>query len=216
VRFLAAIVERLSAEHHLPFFAVAAGLDLCVEYALDPRPERALRPLYYALQDAERTALAALEETHALLMQLPQQALPTTFTFDQRPKISVEAWLAALQRDVHPSDSAVRFVEWRTGSHVELFLLAPAMLGSLLVTLSLVERIIDKLVHIRARAGLLTAKSLPPEIRRRALQPPAGSSAALVRDLRACLAALSGPGGDHLIAGAHAVAESLRGVEIET
>jgi uncharacterized protein YjbI with pentapeptide repeats len=218
VRFLAAVIEWLSTGAKLPFMSIAAGLDAIAESA-DAREGRdleALKPLFHSLKDAEHVELVALDENLSPLLEGSPagEILTVGFVFESEPSISFRDWLHDLATAGLLPGSAPRFRNAAQGSYVEYFYMAAASLAGILICLTLVERIVDRLVWIRARTSVLASDKLPATIRRRALQPMAAGSPAVIRELRLLLDHAGGPKGSQFVDQAHVFADKLRKVEI--
>jgi uncharacterized protein YjbI with pentapeptide repeats len=218
VQFLAAVIEWLSEKGKLPFVSIAAGLDAIADSA-DARAGRdleALRPLFHALKDAEHIELDALDQNLSPLLDEPSahEMLTVSFVFETEPSASFRNWVDDLAAARLVPGPAPRFRNSARGSYVEYFYMAAASLAGILICLTLVERIVDRLIWIRARAGVLASGKLPSVIRRRALQPVASGSPAVIRELRTLLDHASGPNGSHLVDHAHLFAEKLTKIEV--
>jgi uncharacterized protein YjbI with pentapeptide repeats len=218
VQFLAAVVELLSEKGELPFVSIAAGLDAIAE-AADARGHRdreALRPLFHALKDAEHLELVALDENLSPLLEGPSadEMLVIRFIFESEPSISFRNWVDDLAAARLVPGPAPRFRGTERGSYVEYFYMAAGSLAGILICLTLVERIVDRLIWIRARTGVLASGKLPAVIRRRALQPVAAGSPAVISHLRSLLDYASGPKGRQFVDQAHLFAEKLTTIEI--
>jgi uncharacterized protein YjbI with pentapeptide repeats len=214
ISFLSNVIEWLSRAGRLPFVAIAQGLELCVGAAEHSvRNEELVRPLYHALKDAELFELEALERTVSSLNSRPT-ALAVKFIFDEEPPISFRHWIDELASSGLLSDSAPQFRGASRGSYIELFYMAAATLASVLVCLGLVERIVDRLVYIRARGGVLVSPKLPQAVRRRALQPITVPPRELLREMQAYLRYASDPRHPRLTADTEVFTGKLRRIEV--
>jgi uncharacterized protein YjbI with pentapeptide repeats len=218
VRFFAAVIEFLSSKGKLPFLSIASGLDTVVEWT-ETRgvgDNTALKLLFHALKDAEHAELAALDEKVAPLVDAssPTETLLVTFVFSEEPALSFQHWLEYLHSNRLLFGPAPRFKSATRGSYLEIFFMTAGILAGLLVCLTLVERIVDRLVWIRARGAVLTSEKLPAAVRRRALQPISVASPSLVRELRSCLDYAKGPKGDEFVSQAQRFLEKLTKIEV--
>jgi uncharacterized protein YjbI with pentapeptide repeats len=190
IRFLSRVIERLSTDARLPFVSIDAGLDAIITCAdlQDRKNEEAFRPLYHALKDAEYSELVAIEKSIAPLQgHGAAEVVTAKFTFSEKPSRSFFVWLTELQSEGALPGPAPRLLRTSVGSYIEILSLSVATLSSVLVCLGLLERILDRLVYIRARGALLLSGTLPATIRRRALQPMAPAPQSLLRELRGYL-----------------------------
>jgi uncharacterized protein YjbI with pentapeptide repeats len=216
IRFVAMIVERLSQVGRLPFLAIVRGLDLAVELSQlrGGSVEPILRPLYHSLKDAEASELSALSELQQYLFSVSAASdLVIGFVFDERPGYPLGPWLEALATAFGlPSPE---FKACRTGSYVEMFTMTPLALGSVAASLSMVERIVDRVIILRAKTQILTAKKLPTAIRARALRPATDASPLLLQQLRKTIDVLTSSGqGAELVAPATEFASRLQRIEV--
>lgn len=218
VRFLATVVEWLSAKGKLPFVSIAAGLDTIAESAeaRKGRDLESLKPLFHVLKDAEHAEIVALDENVSILLESPRarEVFVVGFVFDREPAISFRNWLDDLGAAGLFLGPAPRFRNSAVGSYVEYFYMAAGTLAGILICLTLVERIVDRLIWIRARTAVLASDKLPAMIRRRALQPMAAGSPAIIRELRSLLQYAAGPKGSQFVDDAQLLAERLTKIEI--
>jgi fluoroquinolone resistance protein len=219
IRFFASVVEHLSKEGHLPFVSIARGLDMVVSCA-EARGERdsaPLKPLYHALKDAELVELAVIERGVTPLEDMgADRWVSAAFVFSEEPPISFRHWLEDMHSSGLLTGSAPRFRSSANGSYIELFYICAGTLASLLICLSLLERIVERLVYIRARSQVLFADKLPAVVRRRALQPIAIASPTVARELRGYIDASSGAKGAEFVSEVEGFAQRLTKVEIDT
>ena len=161
VRFFAAVIEQLSAQAQMPFISIARGLDVVLACA-ELRGEKdvaALKPLYHALKDAELAELGAVERAVAPLESMKHDSqLSVSFVFREEPPLSFHNWLANLHSDGLLAGPAPRFLRAVQGSYIEFFYITVGVLGSVLICLNLIERIVDRLVFIRARGQILISE----------------------------------------------------------
>jgi uncharacterized protein YjbI with pentapeptide repeats len=214
IAFLSDIVNWLSERGKLPFVAVVRGLDLCVAAAeRSSKNDLLMRPLYHALKDAEHLELVSLEQT---ISKIAGSAAPliAKFIFEDEPPVSFRYWLNELVTAGILPMPEPEFRGARTGSYIEIFCMTAGTLASVLVCLGLIERIVDRLIYIRARGGVLTSSRLPPAVRRRALQPIAAPSQALSKELQNYLGYLSGPYAPLLTRDAEAFSDRLKFIEV--
>lgn len=102
---------------------------------------------------------------------LGQDIVVVEFVFEVEPKTSFCAWLQELyQANVLPGP-APKYIGARAGSYIEVMYLSIATLNSVLICLGLIERIVERVTYIRARARVMVSRNLPAAIRRRALEP---------------------------------------------
>ena len=186
VWFLSRIVERLSTDGRMPFISIARGLDAAVACAelREYRDAAAFKPLYHTLKDAEYSELLTIERGLAPIAECgTNERLQAKFVFSDEPPLSFRSWLVALQQEGLLAGPLPQFVRASTGSYFEVFYIPVATLSSILICLSLVERIVEKLTYIRVRARVLFSSTPPAPIRKRALQPIAAASPALLKEL---------------------------------
>ncbi|MBB4380442.1 pentapeptide repeat-containing protein [Bradyrhizobium sp. SBR1B] len=187
LRFLSRVLELLSGQSRLPFLSIATGLEKIYGMAEgNPRHTHdALKLLAHTLKDAEYTELAAMESAiEPLESMLPNDELNVSFVFDSEPSISFSESIRGLHDSGYLPGLKPRLLETRSGSYVEILSLSVVTLSSLLICLSMLERILDRVIYIRARAKILFSPQLPAVIRRRALQPVAAPSATVTRELQ--------------------------------
>jgi uncharacterized protein YjbI with pentapeptide repeats len=216
IRFVATIVERLSQMGRLPFLAIVRGLDLAVELSQlrGGSTEPIVRPLYHALKDAETSELGALSELQQYLSVIAAAPdLVIGFVFDERPLYPLGPWLEALATAF--GLPRPEFKACRTGSYVEMFTMTPLLLGSVAASLSMVERIVDRVIILRAKAQILTAKKMPAAIRARALRPATDASPQFLQQLRKTVDVLtSSDQGAELVAPTTEFASRLQRIEV--
>jgi hypothetical protein len=219
LNFLAAVIDRLSAVGQLPFLAIAAGLDVVAASSEmnDGRYALNLRGLFHSLKEAEHLALGVLEETVAPLLQADrsEEVMSVCFHFVDVPTHSFGQWLSDMHSAGLFSGPIPVFRYSAKGSYLEYFYMAPGTLAGILICLNLVERIIDKMISIRARTGVLSSKKLSPVIRRKALQPVAAVSPALLKELRFYLDFARGPRGPRMIADIQEFGQQLTNIEVD-
>jgi uncharacterized protein YjbI with pentapeptide repeats len=214
IAFLSDIVNWLSERGRLPFVAVVRGLDLCVTAAeRSSKNDQLMRPLYHALKDAEYLELVSLDQT---ISKFAGSTTPliAKFVFEEEPSISFRHWLNELVAAGILPMPEPEFRGAQPGSYIEIFCMTAGTLASALVCLGLVERIVDRLIYIRARGGILTSSKLPPAVRRRALQPIAAPSHALSKELQNYLGYLSSPHAPLLTRDAETFSERLKFIEV--
>lgn len=190
IRFVTRIVERLTAIGELPFLAIARGVDAVIRAsALRSGGDQApLGALYHALKDAEYATLESLDHTWRELSAFPADVpVNVAFVFREAPSCSVEEWLRVIHARRHLAGPAPRLLSVRKGSHIETFSMVLGTLGSAVVALDMLERIMDGLIRVRARFLVLTGKNIPPAYRSRALQPMHGPQAPLAKEIQGWL-----------------------------
>ncbi|WP_342724157.1 pentapeptide repeat-containing protein [Bradyrhizobium sp. B097] len=218
LKFLSRVVELLSRQSRLPFLSIARGLETVCSIAEGARRHigDAVKILIHALKDAEHAELAAME---ALLEPLesmsPSEELLVSFVFDTEPSISFSDWLGGLHRSGVLPGFAPRLIEARSGSYIEMLSLSVATLSSVLICLSMIERIVERVIYIRARAKILFSPHLPAAIRRRALQPIAASSPTVTRELQKYLELASNSQSKRIISDLEQFTPKLLRVEID-
>jgi fluoroquinolone resistance protein len=216
VRFLAGVVEHLSKKGKLPFVSIVTGLDI-ITTLTEARGERdnvALKLLFHALKDAEHTNLAALDEKISPLLSVGTESEWLAVTFDEKPQTSFRHWLEDLHSGGLVRGPAPRFRKAVSGSYLEVFSMTAGCLAGVLICLTLVERIVDRLIWIRARSAILASEKLPAFVRHRALQPISLSAGIITKELQSCLDRAAGPKGEEFIAQAQGFAERLMKIEI--
>ncbi|MDF3063557.1 MAG: fluoroquinolone resistance protein [Microvirga sp.] len=218
IRFLTRVMEILSDKRQLPLLAVVAGLEMITRNSepRNGRDEFELRPLYHTLADAEQKAFLELDRCWEALARLPpEQPVRVRFVLSEKPDVDIGECLAELHEWRALPHPAPRFLENSRGSYIEVFLMLPVVLASFVVALSMVERIVDRMISIRARFEVLLGGKLPLPIRRLALQPFPGNAAAIAKEIGGYMDVFRSARGGRLADGARRIAEKLEGVEIE-
>jgi hypothetical protein len=219
IRFFARIIERLSQEGLLSLLPIASGLDSVVRSA-DLRENRdvdSLKMLHYALKDAEHRELRAIDVALAPLSpELGETSTRVSFVFDEKPSVSLFEWFNHLEDVGGYIVPAPRFVKAERGSYIEYFVIMPSVLCSLLIAMNTVERIVDRLIYIRARSEVLFSRRLPPAIRQRALEPLAAPGRALGESLRRHLKTVADPNNEAVVAETKRLARHVEEIRVET
>jgi hypothetical protein len=216
--FLSRIIERLSKQRALPFLAIATGLETVGRLAEQRglREERSLRTLYHVLKEAEQSVIQALDGIWTTLGALPPDVpVDVRFVFDTPPSHELRRWLLEVHHRRQLPDPPPRFQTAISGSYIEIFWMLPSTLGSVFVSLCMIERIVDRLVRIRARYEVLVTAKLPAVVRRRALEPLPERSQALVGELRSWVGIMSDAKGSEFVTHAGEIGQQLRGIEID-
>lgn len=218
LKFLSRVIELLSSEARLPFLSIARGLETVNGMAegAERRIRDASKALLYVLKDSEHVELTAVEASIEPLEKMPPtDALTVSFIFDTEPSISFSDWLGDLHRSGVLPGFAPRLVETRSGSYIEVLSLSVATLSSVLICLSMIERILERVTYIRARAKILFSPQLPAVIRRRALQPIAAPSPTVTRELQKYLELAANPRSKRIVSDLEQFTPKLLRVEID-
>lgn len=218
LRFLSRVIEQLSRQSRLPFLSIARGLETSCTVAEGAHRHigDALKMLIHGLKDAEHAELAAMETSlEPLENKPPSDELLVSFIFDTKPAISFSNWLGGLHRSSLLPGYAPRLIETRSGSYIEMLSLSVATLSSVLICLSMIERIVERVIYIRARGKILFSPQLPAAIRRRALQPVAASSPIVMRELQKYLELASNSHSQRVVSDLEQFTPKLLRVEID-
>ncbi|WP_271671044.1 pentapeptide repeat-containing protein [Bradyrhizobium sp. CCBAU 51627] len=218
LRFLGRVLELLSGQARLPFLSIARGLEkICgIAEGNQRHTHDALKLLAHTLKDAEYAELAAMDSSiEPLASMLPADDLKVSFVFDNEPSISFSEWICGLHESGYLPGLTPRLLETRSGSYIEILSLSVATLSSLLICLSMIERIVDRVIYIRARAKILFSPQLPAVIRRRALQPIAAPSATLTREMQKYLELASSSHSRRIVSDLEQFTPKLLRVEID-
>jgi len=218
-RFIAEVIGALSEAGKIPLVSIAEGLD-AVASVSDAKARKdvgALKYIFHALKDAEDTALSTLDATIVPLLRLEASSarLNVKFTFRERPPHAFSQWLSDLQQSRLLSGPPPEFLRSARGSYIEYFSMTAGTLASILVCLSLIERIVDRLTMIRAKGTVLLGAKLPAIVRKRALQPIAAASPVLSRELQAYLKYALGRDGDAFVSSIDTFSSRLTDISAE-
>jgi uncharacterized protein YjbI with pentapeptide repeats len=218
IRFFAKVIEHLSSTGKSSLIAVVRGLDH-VARAVELRSEHDLAPLrllYYALKDAEHQDVTALESALSALHAHPSDSmLRVALIFDKPPTVSLNNWFTELRECGGLSSLAPEFIEAVRGSYVEYYLMTLQTLATIVIALSMLERIVDRLTILRVRTKTLFASRLPALITRRGLQPIASPSEQLVHALRKWFDVFSVPSGENVVADTESIAKEVKRIEVD-
>jgi hypothetical protein len=218
-RFVAEIIGAISEKGELPLLSIAEGLDAVVSASeiSEGKDVGALKHVFHALKDAEDASLSALDGTVVPLLDAGVSSvwLGVKFTFRERPPHSFSQWLSELQENGLLAGPTPKYLRSAVGSYIEFFSMTAGTLASILVCLTLVERIVDRLTMIRARGSVLLSAKLPPALQKRALQPIAAASPVLSRELQAYLKYAHGEHGGELVSDIDTFASRLTDITAE-
>jgi uncharacterized protein YjbI with pentapeptide repeats len=219
ITFFARIIEHLSSVGQLPLIAVVGGLE-AVARSAELRAQRdlaSLKMLHHVLNDAEFEVLRALDLGLAPLLELSGSTrLRVAFVYDEKPLTSVRDWFATLDQLTLMPHPPPRFLHATQGSYIEVFWFTAQTLASVLIGLCMLERIIDRLVYVRARMEVLFADRLPPAIRRRALLPITTPSQNLVKELNSWMTVFGDTTNRELVSNARNAMRRLKQIDIDS
>ncbi|MDQ4087182.1 MAG: pentapeptide repeat-containing protein [Pseudomonadota bacterium] len=215
IEFLSRLVRHLAERNELPFLALAEGLRLTEAATLsdDYNRDPSIFTLGTVLKEAELEILRTWEETRGRLAA-EGAVLRVEFTFEARPQADLLPVLTELGEAINDGAEPPKLLQTRRGSYVEVLTLTLGTLMSCVICLGMLVRIVDRLIDLRARTGVLVSRKLPATVRTRALQPLPSASTELVREVSTCLTLLSQGQLPALSDAATSIADQLRSITV--
>lgn len=216
LRFLAQVVGAIVESGQLPFLSADEGLDLLTP-VMAQRPEtEGLQQLALAFRDAEFKILSAWNQTWTALDALGSEVLEAEFYFEQRPDVGLLIVLDELHGAKMVEGPSPQRLSWRNGSYYEVVSMTVSTLMMLMVAGGTIARLLDQLISIRAKGGVLFASQLPATIRERALDPSPRMSGELLGIVQSLLLLLKAGHLPIVTSELPALLEKLRAIEVRT
>lgn len=218
LEFLARIIEILIARREMPFLPVIKGLDLIIDISERGQGtyEEALRPLFHALREAELSAVRTWDHTWRLLQPHRHRMVEVEFVFEKNPGVALQPILEELQHVLGDESPVPKLLDTRSGSYIELITIPIGTLAAVTVSMGMLVRIVDHLIVLRGKLGILVAAQLPAAFQARALEPPSPVSTDLAAGLRTLSQGLLAGRAPLTAEGADAIAAEIREIRVLT